>query len=40
MWGRAELIAAPTLTPWQSLNARLSAPADLQITIFEELKSG
>jgi uncharacterized glyoxalase superfamily protein PhnB len=38
--GGAELIAAPTLTPWQSLNARLSAPADLQITIFEELKSG
>jgi uncharacterized glyoxalase superfamily protein PhnB len=33
----AQLIAAPTMTPWQSLNARLSAPADLQITIFEEL---
>jgi uncharacterized glyoxalase superfamily protein PhnB len=33
----AELIAPPTVTPWQSLNSRLSAPADLQITIFEEL---
>jgi catechol 2,3-dioxygenase-like lactoylglutathione lyase family enzyme len=38
--GGAELIAAPTMTPWQSLNSRLSAPADLQITIFEELESG
>jgi uncharacterized glyoxalase superfamily protein PhnB len=36
----AQLIAAPTMTPWQSLNARLSAPADLQITIFEELDGG
>lgn len=35
--GGAELIAVPTVTPWQSLNARLSAPADLQITCFEEL---
>ena len=35
--GGAELIAATTETPWQSLNARLSAPADLQITVFEEL---
>jgi catechol 2,3-dioxygenase-like lactoylglutathione lyase family enzyme len=35
--GGAELIAAPTVTPWRSLNSRLSAPADLQITIFEEL---
>jgi hypothetical protein len=38
--GGAELIAAPTLTPWQSLNARLSAPADLQITVFQEIDSG
>jgi uncharacterized glyoxalase superfamily protein PhnB len=38
--GGAELIAAPTVTPWQSLNSRLSAPADLQITIFEELDGG
>ena len=35
--GGAELIAAPTVTPWRSLNARLSAPADLQITVFQEL---
>lgn len=33
----AELIAAPTVTPWRSLNSRLSAPADLQITVFQEL---
>jgi hypothetical protein len=30
----AELIAEPTTTPWDSLNARLQAPADLQITVF------
>jgi lactoylglutathione lyase len=36
--GGAQLIAAPTVTPWNSLNARLSAPADLQITVFEELE--
>jgi lactoylglutathione lyase len=35
--GGAELIAPPTVTPWQSLNSRLSAPADLQITVFQEL---
>jgi uncharacterized glyoxalase superfamily protein PhnB len=33
----ADLLAAPTPTPWQSLNSRLSAPANLQITLFEEL---
>lgn len=33
----ATLLAAPTLTPWGSLNARLHAPGDLQITVFEEL---
>ncbi len=33
----AELIAAPRETPWRSLNSRLSAPAGLQITIFQEL---
>ena len=33
----AELVAPPTETPWRSLNSRLEAPADLQITIFEEL---
>ena len=34
--GGAELVAAPTLTPWQSVNARLDAPAGLHITLFEE----
>jgi hypothetical protein len=33
----AELISEPTVTPWRSLNSRLAAPADLQITVFEEL---
>jgi lactoylglutathione lyase len=33
----ADLLAPPTLTPWQSLNSRISAPANLQITLFEEL---
>jgi predicted enzyme related to lactoylglutathione lyase len=32
-----EIIAAPTRTPWNSLNARLQAPAGLQLTLFEEL---
>ncbi|HLN76481.1 MAG TPA: VOC family protein [Nocardioidaceae bacterium] len=36
----AELIAAPTVTPWRSLNSRLAAPADLQLTLFEELDGG
>jgi lactoylglutathione lyase len=38
--GGAELIAEPTVTPWRSLNARLAAPAGLQITVFEELDRG
>jgi len=33
----AEVIAEPTVTPWNSLNARLDGPADLQLTIFQEL---
>ncbi|MGC4770607.1 VOC family protein [Micromonospora sp. DT44] len=33
----ASEVAPPTLTPWRSLNARLDAPADLHITVFEEL---
>jgi predicted enzyme related to lactoylglutathione lyase len=33
----ARIIAAPTRTPWNSLNARLDAPAGLQLTIFAEL---
>jgi catechol 2,3-dioxygenase-like lactoylglutathione lyase family enzyme len=35
----AELIAAPTRTPWNSRNARLAAPDGLQLTLFEELGS-
>ncbi|MFI6262801.1 VOC family protein [Micromonospora sp. NPDC051006] len=35
----AEQVAPPTVTPWQSLNARLDAPADLHITVFQELRS-
>ncbi|MEV4392942.1 VOC family protein [Nonomuraea sp. NPDC049607] len=34
--GAAE-VAPPTLTPWQSLNSRLDAPAGLHITVFQEL---
>lgn len=33
----AELVAPPTRTPWDSLNARLEAPAGLQLTLFQEL---
>jgi queuosine precursor transporter len=33
----AELIAPPTRTPWNSLNARLRGPADVQLTVFTEL---
>ena len=35
--GGAELVAAPVETPWRSLNARLHAPGDVHITVFEEL---
>ena len=30
----AQLIAAPTLTPWNDRNARLEAPGGLQLTLF------
>jgi uncharacterized glyoxalase superfamily protein PhnB len=33
----AELVARPTVTPWNSLNARLQGPAGLQLTVFQEL---
>jgi lactoylglutathione lyase len=33
----ARVIAEPTTTPWNSLNARLEGPAGLQLTLFEEL---
>jgi catechol 2,3-dioxygenase-like lactoylglutathione lyase family enzyme len=35
--GGAQVIADPVRTPWNSLNARLAAPGDLQLTLFEEL---
>jgi lactoylglutathione lyase len=35
----AELVAPPTVTPWNSLNSRLEAPAELQLTLFQELTS-
>ena len=35
--GGATVVAPPTLTPWQSRNARLEAPAGLQLTLFQEL---
>jgi catechol 2,3-dioxygenase-like lactoylglutathione lyase family enzyme len=35
--GGATEVAPPTETPWRSLNARLEAPAGLQITLFQEL---
>ena len=34
----AELIAPPTVTPWDSLNARVQAPGNLQVTVFQELE--
>lgn len=33
----ASLVAAPTRTPWDSLNSRLEAPAGLQLTLFTDL---
>ena len=33
----ATVIAAPTPTPWESLNARLEGPAGLQLTLFSDL---
>ena len=35
--GGATVIAEPTRTPWNSLNARLDAPGHVQLTLFEEL---
>jgi predicted enzyme related to lactoylglutathione lyase len=29
-------VAAPTVTPWNSVNARLDAPGGLHITVFQE----
>ena len=36
--GGATLVAAPVETPWKSLNARLEAPAGLQLTLFQQLE--
>ena len=33
----ASVVAEPTLTPWDSLNARLDGPGPLHLTIFQEL---
>ena len=33
----ATVLAGPTPTPWQSLNARLDGPAGLQLTLFSDL---
>jgi catechol 2,3-dioxygenase-like lactoylglutathione lyase family enzyme len=35
--GGATLVAEPVETPWRSLNARLDAPADIHLTLFQEL---
>jgi predicted enzyme related to lactoylglutathione lyase len=35
--GGARRIAPPTRTPWSSLNARLDAPGEVHLTLFEEL---
>jgi uncharacterized glyoxalase superfamily protein PhnB len=35
--GGAEVLAPPTRTPWNSLNARLEAPGGMQITAYQEL---
>ena len=37
--GGATVVAPPTRTPWESLNARFDAPAGLHITVFEELQT-
>ena len=36
----ATIIAGPTPTPWQSINARLEGPAGLQLTLFSDLPAG
>lgn len=35
--GGATVLAEPTQTPWNSLNARFEGPAGLQLTLFSEL---
>ena len=33
----ATILAEPRRTPWNSLNARLTTPGELQLTLFQEL---
>ena len=35
----AELKASPRETPWKSINSRMHAPGDLEITLFSELET-
>lgn len=35
----ADLIAAPRETPWRSVNSRLRGPADVEVTLFQELET-
>jgi lactoylglutathione lyase len=36
----ARVLAEATRTPWNSMNARLEGPADLQLTLFSEIDAG
>ena len=36
----ATVLAEARRTPWNSMNARLEGPADLQLTLFSEIESG
>ncbi len=36
----AELVAEPTVTPWQTLNSRLDGPAALHLTVFGPVNEG
>jgi len=38
--GGATVLAGPTRTPWNSLNARLEGPAGLQLTLFSDVADG
>lgn len=34
-----DVVGEPVMTPWRSVNSRLTAPAGLQITLFQETES-
>jgi len=36
----ASIVASPRETPWRSLNARLTAPDGVELTLFQELGGG